>query len=254
MKEIFYRLKRLLKSTRYIILIISDITSNKIHFPLSFHFFNLLSEIYIWQETIIWDKTVEFNDKKHRVQKYLYQLFSFYYKPNWTHEYILIFSKSTELARSDYNKDEYFNKTEFLYNYSRSIWHITPIPPDLQDIHPARFPFEIPHHIIKYFSNRKDVIFDCFAGFGTTLIEALRLGRIAVGNDKEKKYCNLMEKNIKIFLKNPNYFNNEVKLYRMKMIIKSLKERHLQKLDIIEFLVKKQYSNELIHEAIKRFY
>ena len=98
MKEIFFRLKRLLKTTGYIIVIISDITSNHIHFPLSFHFFNLLTEIYIWEETIIWDKILEFNDKKHRVQKYLYQPFSFYYKPNWSHEYILIFRKSRQLA------------------------------------------------------------------------------------------------------------------------------------------------------------
>ena len=155
----------MLKNSGYIVVIISDITSNHIHFPLSFHFFNLLSEIYIWDETIIWDKTLEFNDYKHRVQKYLHQPFSFYYKPNWSHEYILIFRKSRQLAQSDYIKDSNFNKNEFLYNYSRSIWHITPIPPDLQDLHPARFPFEIPHHLIKYFSNKGDVIFDCFAGY-----------------------------------------------------------------------------------------
>jgi len=254
MKEIFFRLKRLLKPTGYIIIIISDITSNKIHFPLSFHFFNLLSEIYIWQETIIWDKTIEFNDKKHRVQKYLYQPFSFYYKPNWSHEFILIFSKTKELPRSDYIKDSNFNKTEFLYNYSRSIWHITPIPPDLQDIHPARFTFEIPHHLIKYYSNRGDIIFDCFAGFGTTLIEALRLERIAVGNDKEKKYCDLMEKNIQLFNKNYDYFYNQVKLYRMKMLIKALKKRDISKKSIMNFLFQRNYPLLLINKAINRFY
>ena len=254
MKEIFFRLKRLLKTTGYIIVIISDITSNHIHFPLSFHFFNLLTEIYIWDETIIWDKTLEFNDNKHRVQKYLYQPFCFYYRPNWSHEYILIFRKSRQLAQSDYIKDSNFNKNEFLYNYSRSIWHITPIPPDLQDLHPARFPFEIPHHLIKYFSNKGDVIFDCFAGYGTTLIEALRLERIAVGNDKEKKYCDLMERNIRKYQKDPNYFYEQVKLYRMKMIIKSLKERNFSRSEIIEFLTKRNYSQQLIYNAINRFH
>jgi len=194
------------------------------------------------------------NDNKHRVQKYLYQPFSFYYKPNWSHEYILIFTKSKELPQSDYIKDSDFNKTEFLYNYSRSIWHITPIPPDLQDVHPARFPFEIPHHFIKYFSNKGDVIFDCFSGWVTTLIEALRLKRIAVGNDKEKRYCDLMERNIKIFQKHPNYFYDQVKLYRMKMIIKALKKREISKSEIIKYLHKRMYSTQLLYEAIKRFY
>jgi len=47
MKEILFKLKRLLKRTGYIIIIISDITSNKIHFPLAINFFNLLSEFYL---------------------------------------------------------------------------------------------------------------------------------------------------------------------------------------------------------------
>ena len=148
----------------------------------------------------------------------------------------------------------FFNKAEFIKNDSKSIWKIEPIPPDLQDIHPARFPFEIPHHLIKFYSNKGDVVFDCFAGFGTTLIEALRLGRIAVGNDKIKKYCDLMEQNIKIFQKNPNYFTDRVKLYRMKMHIKFLKKQEFSKSMIINFLNNRQYPMTLINKAINSFF
>ena len=205
-------------------------------------------------DTIIWDKTIELDDRKLNSQKYLYQPFSFYYKPNWVIEYIFIFKKTDELPRSDYIKDPFFDESEFIKNYSKNIWKIEPIPPDLQDIHPARFPFEIPYNLIKFYSNKGDVVFDCFGGFGTTLIEALRLDRIAVGNDKIKKYCELMERNIKLFQKNPNHFYDRVKLYRMKMNIRYLKEKEISKSKIIEFLYSREYSKQLITRAINSFF
>ena len=89
---------------------------------------------------------------------------------------------------------------------------------------------------------------------GTTLIEALRLERIAVGNDKENKYCDLMERNIGKYQKDPNYFYDQVKLYRLKMLIKSLKERKFSKSEIIAFLFERNYSQQLIYNAINRFH
>ncbi|MGV9199765.1 MAG: DNA methyltransferase [Promethearchaeia archaeon] len=96
---------------------------------------------------------------------------SFNYRPNFSHEYILIFQKAG-LNESDNIKDKKFNKKTFIHNYSRSIWQIETVPPSLLKQHPARFPFEIPNNLIKFYSNKGEVIFDPFAGFGTTLIEA----------------------------------------------------------------------------------
>lgn len=42
---------------------------------------------------------------------------------------------------------------------------------------------QIPAYLIELFSKRDDVIFDPFCGSGTTLVEALRLGRKAIGLD-----------------------------------------------------------------------
>ena len=78
--------------------------------------------------------------------------------------------------------------------------------------------------------------------------------RIAVGNDKEKKYCDLMERNIRKFQKDPNYFYDQVKLYRMKMIIKSLKERKFSKSEIIKILIERNYPTQLVYNAINRFH
>lgn len=62
--------------------------------------------------------------------------------------------------------------------------------------HEAPFPRELPKRCIKLLSFPGDVVFDPFAGSGTTLIEALNLGRNAVGIELEKKYCDLSKKRI----------------------------------------------------------
>ena len=48
---------------------------------------------------------------------------------------------------------------------------------------PARFPPQLPQFFIEHLSARKDTVFDPMFGSGTTLVEAARLGRRAVGCD-----------------------------------------------------------------------
>lgn len=62
--------------------------------------------------------------------------------------------------------------------------------------HPAPFPRELPRRCIKLFSYVNDVVFDPFAGSGTTLIEALANQRRAVGVELDATYCALAQKRI----------------------------------------------------------
>jgi site-specific DNA-methyltransferase (adenine-specific) len=62
--------------------------------------------------------------------------------------------------------------------------------------HPAPFPIELPHRCIKLFSFVDDIIFDPFAGSGTTLIAANNNNRYSVGLEIDSKYCELAKTRI----------------------------------------------------------
>ena len=68
------------------------------------------------------------------------------------------------------------------------VW--TDVRGQRQGHHGARtgaFPAEIPRRLIRMFSVRGDTVLDPFAGTGTTVREAARLGRSAVGVERDPK-------------------------------------------------------------------
>ena len=70
----------------------------------------------------------------------------------------------------------------------KSVWNIT--TKGFSGAHFATFPPEIPEICIKAGSKEGDTILDPFAGSGTTLEVALRLGRNAIGIELNPKYVN----------------------------------------------------------------
>ena len=57
--------------------------------------------------------------------------------------------------------------------------------------HEAPFPRELPRRCIKLFSFIGDTVLDPFVGSGTTMIESIFGGRVAIGIEKERQYCEL---------------------------------------------------------------
>ena len=80
---------------------------------------------------------------------------------------------------------------------SRAIWNIRSV--SRNDDHEAKFPLELPRRLIKLLSDENDTILDCFMGSGTSAMAALLEKRHYIGIEKEKKYVQLAEKNIKDF-------------------------------------------------------
>ena len=62
--------------------------------------------------------------------------------------------------------------------------------------HPAPFPKELPYRCIKMFSYVGDVVFDPFAGSGTTLIVAQNTNRKSVGIELDPTYFELAKQRI----------------------------------------------------------
>jgi modification methylase len=93
------------------------------------------------------------------------------------YEYIFWIKKSKE-ARP------YFNRKAALE--TKSIW---PINPEKNNNHPAPFPIKLVENIILSCSKEGDLIYDPFAGSGTTLRSAINNNRLAIGSDVGESYC-----------------------------------------------------------------
>lgn len=63
----------------------------------------------------------------------------------------------------------------------------THTPLQIDDDIDVRFPIELPKKFIEEYTNERGLVFDPFAGFGTTLFAAQELGRIGIGIEYEKK-------------------------------------------------------------------
>lgn len=75
-----------------------------------------------------------------------------------------------------------------------NVWYdISPIVPWSKERadHPTQKPIQLMERIIAIFSNPKDLVLDCFAGSGSTLVAAKNLKREFVGVEKEKRYFDI---------------------------------------------------------------
>ena len=75
--------------------------------------------------------------------------------------------------------------------FTKTVWVI---PNTRREDHPAVFPEEIPHRLIKLFSYYDDIVLDPFAGTGTTARVSLRLGRRATCVDQNENYVRTIKK------------------------------------------------------------
>ena len=57
--------------------------------------------------------------------------------------------------------------------------------------YPAKFTVDLAIEYISKYTNKRDVIFDPFVGFGTTAVTAQRHGRHWIGIDANSDYCEL---------------------------------------------------------------
>ena len=110
------------------------------------------------------------------------------------HEYILIFSKESYSKDKKQEKRDTIEHDEFI-QWTKSIWTFPAV--NAKKIgHPAPFPVELPHRLIKLYSYEGDVVLDPFVGSGTTCLAAIQNNRKYIGYEIKKEYIELAEKRI----------------------------------------------------------
>jgi site-specific DNA-methyltransferase (adenine-specific) len=77
--------------------------------------------------------------------------------------------------------------------HKKTIWSITP---ESNNNHPAPYPVELATACLTLVSDPGDVVYDPYAGSGTTLYAAQQLGLDSIGTEIDPDYCDLIRKRL----------------------------------------------------------
>jgi DNA modification methylase len=64
-------------------------------------------------------------------------------------------------------------------------------------LHPNEKPINLLEYIIKTYTKEQDLVLDCFAGSGTTLLASKKLNRQYIGIEKQKEYYDICLERLK---------------------------------------------------------
>jgi len=80
------------------------------------------------------------------------------------------------------------------------VWKITNIknghPEKISDGHPCQYPLKLVERLVTSMSRPGDIVLDPFGGVASTLVGAIKHGRIGIGAEINKKYYRLGEQRL----------------------------------------------------------
>jgi site-specific DNA-methyltransferase (adenine-specific) len=95
------------------------------------------------------------------------------------------------------------------FKTKKNIWHYyvgNGEGDKISQNHPARFPEKLAADHIKSWSNENDLIYDCFAGSGTTFKMSHLLKRRFIGSEISAEYCEIANKRVNPYLDQKTLF------------------------------------------------
>jgi DNA modification methylase len=133
-------------------------------------------------ERIIWKKSGSVFDcpRSQHIEKG-------HYFPAYSYEDILVYGK----------KHPSFNKKdkEKIREWQTNVWEIRQVETNNEENnegHPAQYPIELPYRCILSYSVEGNIIYEPFAGSGTTAIASEQLNRICYMMEIDPHYCNVI--------------------------------------------------------------
>lgn len=108
------------------------------------------------------------------------------------HEMILLGSKDQWFHRGGTGRRG--SKAVPSLDDTKDVWFV---PAKRSQAHPAVFPIEIPHRLIRLFTHAPEAcVLDPFCGMGTTGVAAVSLGRRFIGFEQNPAFCSEAQENV----------------------------------------------------------
>jgi modification methylase len=165
-----------------------------------------LDEGFLYRDKVTWVKPGGYTRISRRSGVVLQHPYPMYFYPDNIQESILLFQNGefdyTELKNAPKNILESSKIDTVALNKERwnlTVWNITnvlPLPGRLEE-GIAAFPEEIPRRLIKLFTLVGEIVFDPFAGSGTTLKVAKELGRKGLGYEIDLELKRVIKKKLR---------------------------------------------------------
>jgi modification methylase len=186
LNEIWNSTFQMLKTGGYFAVNVGSVLDDGYHYPLAEDIINELTCKGPWEfvRTIYWHKVTA---GVKRAGSVIQHPFPGYWHPNIMTEHIILVRKPGKIRLPN---------ADVPLEWLNPVWDLAPVPPRTVN-HPAPFPEDLPHRLIRMFSDEGDWIFDPFNGAGATSKAAADLNRMALGFDIEKKYIAISKKRLK---------------------------------------------------------
>ena len=168
-------------------------SSKRIAVPFDLHRI-FIEEGYDFIDDLVWMKPEGAGWATGRGRRFAADRNPLQYKAVPVTEYVLVYRKRTDKLIDwhirNHPDQEVVQASKISDGYEKTnVWKINPA---IGSKHPAAFPLELAQKVISYYSFKKDVVLDPFAGSGTVGAAASGLGRRFVLFDTNPEYIELM--------------------------------------------------------------
>ena len=193
---------RVLAEGRIFVLNIDDMLVNGDKFPIVADATKIFQRAgFRYRDRIIWKKPDGYLRISRRSGVILQNPYPMYFYPDNLLESIIIFQKGKfkykSVPKTKKEKSKVDTKEIQTNRWYMTLWEMNNVMPNSpleKDI--AAFPEELPYRAIKLFSYKGETVLDPFAGSGTTMKTARRLGRNSIGIEIKKSLVPTIRKKL----------------------------------------------------------